>query len=912
MPRSLQGAPVPHEKPGPHSDLPPRAGPAGGSHRSTVGAGVVIVLVTVLLASGLPTAGSTPASSPLSAARTPSSALPTVAVEAPAAGVPSAGFAWSLLSATEPGPRSGAGFAALSSAGEGVLFGGATSAGLNGSTVLYNESTDRWTTLAPARFPSARSDFGLATEPATGSALLFGGLLDRASGSVSNETWAFSFATGDWTNLTHGAAPAARADPAFAVGNGTALLFGGVNPNASGSGRLVFADTWTFDLTTDVWTRANPSGPTPGPLSGASLLWDPVAGVFLLFGGCFPCASTVWAFSPTTSSWSALAASGASPGGRMGAVWSWDPLQSVALLFGGTNGTAVLNDTYAFSPATPTWTRVASSAGPSARSGAASDFLAVAGNATLLLAGGTTDTGTAADAWRLAVASSLVARVLDATTGSGIVNATVSANGHPFTTNASGFAVASSLAATETRVVASAPGFASNSTSVWLSPGSSVALTFRLTPLAPATVEVTVTDPSSVPIVDASVSLAVEGHSVAGSPQLTNATGVARFVNVPAANGTVSASETGYWGNATGAQFASATTTRIRIVLASLPELSVRALGRLAGGTVTPLELVPISVASVVVGLTDSLGYLNLTVARYGPVPIAASVYGYTTARENVTLGFTGTTVVNLTLVALAFPEITISVVGRTSPSVQVLVQGARVDLTSTGLLPSGPFRAIRTTDANGSVDLSAPPGNYTLSVSAPGFLTPIPITFFVASAVLLNQTVVLIPEPLATFDVHVRSSADGRSPIPGAVVLVNFTSLNLTDGRHAPASRFVITDPQGWANFSGLPASALLVIASAPGYATNATFTTVAYGQNVSDFELELSPILTAPFTRLSVGPPGAVDIVPFALLPAVGLIGALVYLMLQRTPSTEPDDGQPAVPDRASPSDRLPRPRA
>ena len=852
------------------------------------------------LAAGLP--------DPVPASRgTTSSLLPDPASTIP----PNQSLAWTPLFSVPPEPRTGAGFAAFSTLGEGILFGGRTATGLVNSTVLYNESSDQWTLLAPPSSPRPRSDFAIAADGARETVVLFGGNTGGPLGVVSNDTWTFSLASGNWTNVSSSVAPAPRADPAFTIGDGEALLYGGANPNASGSGQLVYFDTWLLNLSTDRWSRVSVA-PGPGPLAGASLLWDPVAGRFLLFGGCYPCSSALWTFDPVALDWTPVMPSGAIPPARMEADWSFDPETGNCLLFGGSTPALPLNDTYLFDPATSLWARLAGTQSPPARSAAAADFFDVPGNVTLLLTGGTDGATIFDDVWRLAPIANLTVDVLNATSGRAIAGATVSVSGiaRASTTNASGSTTFVGVAATQTTVTASAPGYAALSRTVWVPPGSEYTLRLNLTPLAPTTVAVRVSDPEGRPISNVSVTIAFGSELVAGSPILTNATGVAWFVQVPSGTGTVNASRLGYHNNSTVVTFPSGATIDVALGLSPLAVLHIHVVGQIPNGTVAPLAGARVVLAGTPFGSTDARGWFNGSTTAYGLLPISVEVYGFFPTSENVSIRYSGDQAINLSLSARPFPSVTVRVLGLVGSPVDILVRNALVNVTNTTPLATGPFHVSLSTLLDGSVAFDPPPGNYSLTVWARGFALndSIPDLHANVSAVV-QRIVYLVQLPPAQVDVLVVSRT-GETPISGATVTLNYTSVNLVNGALIPSFLTAQTASAGWTNFSGLSASLLYINASAPGYYPNGTVVGIEYGELLSPVVIELLPVPPQRSTELMLYPGGLAPLLPLLLVPALSLVGVLVYLTALRNPSrlpsglrtfryegSAPQDGPPAA---------------
>ncbi len=835
---------------------------------------------------GAPSAGSAPAR-PGSASDRPGLAL---AAGSTGGYSLARGFAWQRLSpATLPGARAGAGLAPSPTPGEAVLFGGESGAGLvtTNRTLIYNQSLDQWTPDPSTPAPGPRSDFAFGSS--AGSAILFGGLTNATIGQVANDTWTFSFSSGLWANVSQTVRPPAREDPAFAVGPGIALLYGGREPNASGSGELLFRDTWTLNLSTDTWSPVPvpPSG-SPGPMFGASLVWDATADRFLLFGGCYPCSSNVWAFSPGTSTWSVLTTSGGSPAPRMDAVVSGDGARGLVVVFGGDNGTAVFNDTYVFDPVASSWTRLENVTPPSSRDGAAAAYLSVPDNESVLVAGGSDGPSVLGDTWRFSAVSNLTVSVTNATSHSGIAKATAYANGVALPpTNASGAVTVDGLLPMRTVLNTTTPGFAPANSTVTLVPGEDGVAWLNLTPLAPATVVVSVVNGAGTAIALASVNVSEDGRPVVGSPERTNSTGFAEFRGVPSAVGVISASIAQFHSNRTTVDFPPGLTTRVNITLIALAQLSVDVKGVLPTGPTVPLEAVNITLDGGTIGATDALGQFTGSVPELGPVSVGAYVYGFYPASATVTLNYTGLVHVGLTLNARPFPTVRVTVVGVTSSSVNLLIRNAKVVVASVLPLPTGPFRTTLVTGAGGTASFSAPPGNFSFVVSANGFLenASAPILFAGIGA-SVRESVDLTPQPLSSLDVQVVSSVAGHPALNDARVTLNYTNVNLSDGLSFAAGLVVPNETGGWANFTGLPASVLYLNGSAPGYETNDTLLLIGYGQRLGPLVLELTPLPPVSVLRLRLLPTDVSTLGVLLALPVVGLVGALVYLTILRNP--------------------------
>ncbi len=281
-----------------------------------------------------------------------------------------------------------------------LLFGG-----YNGSADLSDTwafDAGSWHLLASASgcrsCPAGRSSAGFAYDPSLGGVLLFGGYAYRG------DSWSFS--GGSWTPVAQTQRPGPRWDASLAWDplDQVVLLFGGSNGTA-------FGDTWTYAH--GVWSQVQPisrctASSCPSARSGAALAWDGSDQVMILFGGMTTSSGgflhDTWSYA--RGNWS-LVISGVSctsstcPSARANSSMAWDPVDHEDVLFGGY-GTSYDGDTWAFSG--DTWSEVLSPTQcgtvpcPSPRE-SASIATAPPPSSGVVLFGGTTSTGPTNDTW---------------------------------------------------------------------------------------------------------------------------------------------------------------------------------------------------------------------------------------------------------------------------------------------------------------------------------------------------------------------------------------------------------------------------------------------------------------------------------------------------------------------------------
>jgi hypothetical protein len=125
-----------------------------------------------------------------------------------------------------------------------VAFGGG-SPEIQLSDTTWTWDGNDWTQQHPRHHPSARTANGLAYDPATGSVILFGGELALPFGNVSGETWTWDGR--DWKQQHGHESPSPRRLPGMATDPATCsvVLFGGDVPHPDFSSTNL-DDTWVY------------------------------------------------------------------------------------------------------------------------------------------------------------------------------------------------------------------------------------------------------------------------------------------------------------------------------------------------------------------------------------------------------------------------------------------------------------------------------------------------------------------------------------------------------------------------------------------------------------------------------------------------------------------------------------------
>jgi hypothetical protein len=222
-----------------------------------------------------------------------------------------------------------------------------------------------WTQRFPTHVPPKRMYPAMAQYGNGGAVVMFGGLNLGPPGvftqfTVLRDTWVWNGT--DWSQVTTSTTPPARygAGMAYDPVSGKAVLFGG--RDASGN---FLADTWTFrsvcvsksncGLT---WTRLSFTGTSPPGRADASMAYDPAVGYIVLTSGVNNggLLNDTWDFNPATNTWRAgapfagFSAPGASRSDAGMAQCTPAPSSNGDMIFGGFDGsyTAPLGDAWVY------------------------------------------------------------------------------------------------------------------------------------------------------------------------------------------------------------------------------------------------------------------------------------------------------------------------------------------------------------------------------------------------------------------------------------------------------------------------------------------------------------------------------------------------------------------------------------
>ncbi|MEQ1632588.1 MAG: kelch repeat-containing protein, partial [Planctomycetota bacterium] len=184
-------------------------------------------------------------------------------------------ISWAPTNLAGPAPRENHSLAWCPVTQQVLGFGGDSFAlGFVNDTTTWNGQS--WATLTPAgAVPSGRGGHVLSTDLLRRRIVLFGGI--NQGGSCNDETWEWNGS--QWLQQTPATRPSARSLGAMAYGLGATYMFGGT-PNGNSAGPH-HTETWRWNGLT--WTQLAATGPTAG--LGPAMVFDPVSGRFVLFGG---------------------------------------------------------------------------------------------------------------------------------------------------------------------------------------------------------------------------------------------------------------------------------------------------------------------------------------------------------------------------------------------------------------------------------------------------------------------------------------------------------------------------------------------------------------------------------------------------------------------------------------------------
>jgi cysteine-rich repeat protein len=286
------------------------------------------------------------------------------------------GSEWHAIAGTQPPARFKPAMAWDAVTHTSVLFGGNTNAGATANdradTWAWNGAA--WTKLIPTTIPPARSDFGLASDPADGVIIMWGG-----SGTDAR-TWQWNGTT--WKDVSPVTVPAQLfTQSAYDQQRGRTIVLDDYSSPAV---------TYEFD---GGWRRSPATTLVPNV---PGLAYDAARQQTVAFGGALVGVDTNDTWTSNGTSWT-KASPATSPTIRYQPVLAYDSARKRTVLFGGfdSNLGVELADTWEWDGST--WQQLAPATAPSAREQFSIAYDPIRHNTVLF--GGFDDTSTIADTW---------------------------------------------------------------------------------------------------------------------------------------------------------------------------------------------------------------------------------------------------------------------------------------------------------------------------------------------------------------------------------------------------------------------------------------------------------------------------------------------------------------------------------
>lgn len=220
-----------------------------------------------------------------------------------------------------------------------------------------------WLELTPAAgdAPSPRRYASAVHDPIGHRMIIFGG---QGAGTL-NDIWAFDLATNTWADLTPtaGAAPSDRRTPGSTYDSVGHRM---ITWSGQGSGGFN-NDTWSFDLTSYLWSEHTPSAPIPNQRYGVAVVLDPIERELVTFAGFTNLGrfDDTWRFDPLADNWTDV--SGATgPSMRCLHSASYDSRNHRMIMYGGQQS-GPLDDIWALDLAQDTWSDLTPATRPAGR-----------------------------------------------------------------------------------------------------------------------------------------------------------------------------------------------------------------------------------------------------------------------------------------------------------------------------------------------------------------------------------------------------------------------------------------------------------------------------------------------------------------------------------------------------------------
>ncbi len=253
-----------------------------------------------------------------------------------------------------------------------IVYGGTTGSldtDIEFETRAFDVDNNNWTNLNPAVHPYPSTWGAMAYDTESEKIVQFGGV--PQNDWASNETWIYDYATNTWTKANPIIYPEMRSSHVMAYDSESDVVImhgGGLDgeDNPDGEERILFNDTWAYDLNSDTWINMNPTGLTIG-LTEAQMTYDSESDRCIMVGGYFIYpyddphdeyyTHETWAYDYNSNHWENIITS-VHPTQRYDHALAYDSESDRTILVGGWtfgDGGIHQNETWAFDYNTLTW-----------------------------------------------------------------------------------------------------------------------------------------------------------------------------------------------------------------------------------------------------------------------------------------------------------------------------------------------------------------------------------------------------------------------------------------------------------------------------------------------------------------------------------------------------------------------------
>ncbi|MHA2141004.1 MAG: Kelch repeat-containing protein [Candidatus Thorarchaeota archaeon] len=254
-----------------------------------------------------------------------------------------------------------------------VLFSGAISPNVvHTGTWAFDKNGNTWENLTTDNTPGGRIAHAMVYDDESDRVILFGGLGELSEDLSTmdwGDTWAYSYNTNTWENMTPETSPRSRSahNMAYDIESDRVILFGGSFDDTSAPGRRrALSDTWSYDYNTNTWTNMNAVS-SPSNLCDFGMAYDSESDRAILHGGKyldvgnFSSYSTImhdtWSYDFNTNNWTKMNPP-EHPHARERFQMTYHSGADRVVLFGGDAGsdTSIYSDTWIYDYNSNNWT----------------------------------------------------------------------------------------------------------------------------------------------------------------------------------------------------------------------------------------------------------------------------------------------------------------------------------------------------------------------------------------------------------------------------------------------------------------------------------------------------------------------------------------------------------------------------